>query len=328
MAATAANLPMKRTLLAFVTLTLSWGAAPCPNPQPIGTGTTLPELADFFFGDRDYASAILLATNSRTGEGFPYLSNPDNIVKGVLDNPRCVPGGSNYPACRSVCIPEITEAQRSRGRYEAYLRAISDMSIPEPWEVQRKLVEFPPDQPITVTTWIRADQVKNFTTTAPSDTWVTLEPQVQRFCQAFARGHNEDPDQLTLRLEQRFGLPPASNKTTFVRIRLARPGQDIIFRPCMNPSTSSTNCPLGPPDESNPQHALWIYRQYYYSFGQARPSSYPWTSLGYTFDWAARIHATGDNEFQKFGESEFVIRKGAPIEVIGAQSTAEYCKPR
>ena len=96
----------------------------------------------------------------------------------------------------------------------------------------------------------------------------------------------------------------------------------------MNPSTSSTNCPLGPPDDSNSQHALWIYRQYYYSFGQARPSSYPWTSLGYTFDWAARIHAAGDNEFQKFGESEFVIRKGAPIEVIGAQSTAEYCKPR
>jgi hypothetical protein len=38
-------------------------------------------------------------------------------------------------------------------------------------------------------------------------------------------------------------------------------------------------------------------------------------------------HAAGDNEFQKFGESEFVIRKGAPIEVVGAQSTAEYCKP-
>lgn len=318
---------MKRFLLAFVTLSLAW-AAPCPKPQPIDTGSTLPELADFYFGDRNFASAILLATNSRTSEGFPYLSNPDNIVKGVLDNPRCAPGGSNFPVCRSVCIPEITEAQRLRLRYEAYLRAIDDMSIPEPWEVQRKLVEFPADRPITVATWIRADQVKNFTTTAPSDTWVTVEPQVQRFCQAFAKGHNEDLDQLTLRLEQRFGLPAANNKTTFLRIRLVRPGQDIIFRPCMNPSTISTDCPLGPPDESNQQHALWIYRQYYYSFGQARPSSYPRTSLGYTFDWAARIHAAGDNEFQKFGESEFVIRKGAPIEVVGVQSTAEYCKPR
>ena len=119
-------------------------AAPCPKPQQIDTGSTLPELADFHFGDRGFASAILLATNSRTSEGFPYLSNPDNIIKGVLDNPRCVPGGSNFPVCRSVCIPEITEAQRLRLRYEAYLRAIDDMSIPEPWEVQRKLVEFPP----------------------------------------------------------------------------------------------------------------------------------------------------------------------------------------
>ena len=84
MAATAANLPMKRTLLAFVTLTLSWGAAPCPNPQPIGTGTTLPELADFFFGDRDYASAILLATNSRTGATLQVFVTSTGQLLGTL----------------------------------------------------------------------------------------------------------------------------------------------------------------------------------------------------------------------------------------------------
>jgi hypothetical protein len=140
---------MKRILLAFVTLTMA-RAAPCPKPQPIDTGSTLPELADFYFGDRDYASAILLATNSRTGEGFPYLSNPNNIVKGILDNPRCVPGGSNFPVCRSVCIPEITEAQRSRARYEAYLRAISDMSIPEPWRFSASWWSF---RPISRSRW-------------------------------------------------------------------------------------------------------------------------------------------------------------------------------
>src|SRR5689334_1648612 len=102
---------MKRILLALAAAAMP-GSATCPNPQPIATGNTLPELAGFYFGDRDYAGAILLATNSRTAEGFPYLSNPDNIVKGVLDNPRCVPGGPNFPTCRSVCIPEITEAQR------------------------------------------------------------------------------------------------------------------------------------------------------------------------------------------------------------------------
>lgn len=320
--------PLIRTLCigALMALYLE-GATPCPKLQQIASGSSLTELADFYYGDRDFASAILLATNSRTTEGFPYLSDPNNIIEGILDNPRCAPGAANYPTCRSVCIPEFTEAQRSRARYETYLRAISDMSIPEPWKVVRKLVEFPPDRPITVATWIRADQVKNFTNKAPSDTWVTVEPWVQRFCQAFSKTHNEDPDQLTLRLEQRFGLPPANNKTTFLRIRLARPIEDVIFRPCMNPSASSTNCPLGPPAQADPQHANWIYRQYYFSFGQARPSSYPWTSLGYTFDWAPRIHAAGDTEFQKYGESEFVIRQGAPIEVLGAQTTAEYCKP-
>ena len=48
------------------------------------------------------------------------------------------------------------------------------------------------------------------------------------------------------------------------------------------------------------------------------------TNLGYTFDWAPR--GTASHEFQRFGESEFVIPAGAPIEVIGATSTAEYCR--
>ena len=40
-----------------------------------------------------------------------------------------------------------------------------------------------------------------------------------------------------------------------------------------------------------------------------------------------RWRVRGDNgEFVRYGESEFVIPAGTPIEVLGAVSTAEYCR--
>jgi len=193
---------------------------------------------------------------------------------------------------------------------------------------------FPPDHEITVATWIREPQIKSlqdssgtWISTAPYDVWVTVEPNLQRFCAAYASGHAGNRAQLTLRLEQRLGLPPASGKSKFVRIRLAHPGQDVIFRPCMYPVTASTNCPIGPPPaDIDENHRNWLYRQYYSSYGQARLSSFPWTSLGYTFDWAPAAHADSDTDFQKYGESEFVIHKGAPIEIFGVLDTLDYCK--
>jgi hypothetical protein len=214
------------------------------------------------------------------------------------------------------------------------MKAIFDMALPEPWETVRKLVEFTPDKEIVVATWIRAAQIPSlqdaggqWKTSASSDIWVTVEPNLRRFCTAFTNGHGRAVDQLTLRLEQRLGLPPASNKSKFVRIRLPHPSQDVIFRPCMYPATASTNCPLGPPPAGVPDsHKNWIYRQYYSSYGQSRMSSFPWTSLGYTFDWAPAANADENTDFHKYGESEFVIRAGAPIEIIEALDTLDYCK--
>jgi hypothetical protein len=136
MAGTASPSTYKRTLLAFVTLTLAWGRR---HVQPAANryGSTL-RTGRLLLRRPRLRQRHPAATNSRTGEGFPYLSSPDNIVKGILDNPRCVPGGSNYPACRSVCIPEITEAQ-GLGAATSVMRAISDMSIPEPWEVSARV---------------------------------------------------------------------------------------------------------------------------------------------------------------------------------------------
>jgi hypothetical protein len=146
---------------------------------------------------------------------------------------------------------------------------------------------------------------------------------LKEFCRAFARAHDGNPDELTLRLEERLGLPPAAGDTTFLRIRLRQATAKTIFRPCSDPATAKAHCEAGPPSEKdNPEYAPWFYKQYYSAYGLPRPNLYPWTGLGYTFDWAQG----SDGQFLRYGESEFVIPRGAPIEVLGSMSTAEYCQ--
>ena len=303
-------------ILALTAFSPLW-ASPCPLVHKVEQGDTLVELANFYFGDQHYDSAILFATNSRASDGFQFILDSDNIGK-----------------IEKVCIPDITEAQRLRSRYETYRHAILDMALAEPWEKADNLVTFPADHEVTAITWIREEQVKLFQDAsgswihaAPLELWVTVEPNLQKFCAAYSTAHGGNRAQVVFRLEQRLGLPPASNKTKFVRIRLANPTQAVIFRPCMYPSTAAASCPVGPPPaDIDEGHRNWLYRQYYSSYGQSKVSSFPWTSLGYTFDWAPAAHGDSDTDFQKYGESEFVIRKGAPIEIVGAVATLDYCK--
>ncbi|HXO18393.1 MAG TPA: hypothetical protein VOA87_00560, partial [Thermoanaerobaculia bacterium] len=48
---------------------------------------------------------------------------------------------------------------------------------------------------------------------------------------------------------------------------------------------------------------------------------YPWTGLGYTWDWAA------DNR-DHHGESEFVAPTGTQVTVESVTPIAEYCRPK
>ncbi len=300
------NLHMLAKFLAIALFGVSSYAAPCFLSHTVAPGDTLPDLGSFYFGNRDFASAILIATNSRASEGFSFISDPYRLAGGA-----------------AVCIPDALEAQRSRARYATYEKAVAGMTTTQPWETTQALVTFPSNKEVTVATWTRANQVGKYKDTAPQDTWITVEPHLKEFCRAFAKAHNGNADELTLRLEQRLGLPPAAGDTTLVRIRLRNVTPKTIFRPCSDPATGTAHCEAGPPsDKSNPEYAAWFYKQYYSSYGLPRPNLYPWTSLGYTFDWAQG----GDGGFVRYGESEFVIPAGAPIEVLGSVSTAEYCR--
>lgn len=94
-------------------------------------------------------------------------------------------------------------------------------------------------------------------------------------------------------------------------------------------SKSASNPPIATPTRPDPRkvqqarNRFWFLNTYYNRF--ALPNPYPWTSLGYTFDWATE---SGSSDFVQFGESEFVIPPNVDLQFVSATDTATYCAPQ
>jgi hypothetical protein len=221
-------------------------------------------------------------------------------------------------AGQRVWIPDEQTAIELRSEDEAYGKAVHAASLLRSLHKDAPLRAIPPGTAeAQVVTWARAGSTFSISTTVPftlkvtHDIWVTIAPALQEFCKKL---HLKDP---TLRLEQRLGLPPGSGDTIFVQIRvpLASAGTNF-FRPCLDPRITTSTCPVaGSPSTQPSWYPTWFYQQYYGSYGV--PYQYPWTGLGYTYDWAASP--------SHFGESEYVIHTGATVQVESIIPTAEYC---
>ncbi|GAA6136523.1 hypothetical protein NBRC116583_02700 [Arenicella sp. 4NH20-0111] len=297
-------------------------ASDCEATPKVLSNTSLSGLADYWFGSPDFQFAILTATNARAGDPrFDFISNPNILA-----------AGSN------VCIPQIAEAERLKLRFDGYLEAVHDMALAEPSEVVNSLDAVPSSGAVTVVSWVRSDQAKGFgrpgsTYTSSGNIWVTLAPHVQEFCKDFVKNNSNNPDRLNLRLEQRLGLAPASSKTHFIELKINTPADGkSLFRPCGDSSVTTTSCALQAPTSCNindkicHQKADFFYQQYYSSYGSARPVEFPWTSLGYTFDWAYKEAGLGGRfDFIQVGESEYVVPPNTEMEVVSTLTTAEYC---
>ncbi len=218
-----------------------------------------------------------------------------------------------------------------------YLSAVREASQPELAPVSNALVSVDLNHPVKVVTWTRRERVPDYkskTTPANKDTWVTVDPYLRIFCREYVKSHGADPGDLSRRLQQRLGLPPDSMNDTFVELTVNPKDVSQLFRPCSDPSPTPKTC--GPAIARTPaelksdlndpkkkqelQNRYWFLNNYYSSF--ASKYQYPWTSLGYTFDWAPTD--VGDDVI-RFGESEFIVPAGAPIQFVSAEDTVAYC---
>ena len=152
------------------------------------------------------------------------------------------------------------------------------------------------------------------------DTWITAEPHLKDRCGTFPR------DRLVSRIEQLLGLPPgAGTNRQFVTFKVAR---DRVFRPCADPSVTTTSCPALPASAAygggtaaSDAHLAWLAGQLMRSYrvGQGQDQiGHPFTGLGYTYDWSP-------DSPNHVGLSEYVARKGSEIHDVQVFTTEAYC---
>lgn len=222
--------------------------------------------------------------------------------------------------CGSMGIPWGT----MRSRYQL---AIRDAEVAEPDEVAHDLTAITLGEPgllwkgtgkdrrVLVVTWTdsrRFDRKVGRAVALREEQWVTVAPQVQRFCRPIDTTRHE----LELRLEQLLGLPPGRGSRRFVELWV-RPAD--LFRPCPDPEITDHECRLEGAPGAIPgvddAHRRWLEAWKRKAY---RRGGFPLTRLGYTYDWG--------NPYSEQGLSEFVVRPRATVLVADVEPTREYCR--
>jgi len=141
--------------------------------------------------------------------------------------------------------------------------------------------------------------------------WITTAPELLQ------RMKKENPLDVDMRLKQLLGLPPSSVYKHFVEFWV-RPRD--LFRPCPDNEITDSQCGLCFAENTDPAYISWINENRISRYYKCKLSDkYPWTQLGYTYDWNA------DNETH-VGLSEFVIGYNKDIKVKAIYTTKEYLK--
>ena len=204
--------------------------------------------------------------------------------------------------------------------------AIKDAEIAEPEEIYRELtaiVEYnrslvwkgeqghSPVLMVTWTSWESYSDKKGQEMVIGQDVWVTAVPEIKNFLQRH-QVHN-----LSLRMEQLLGMLPGSGKAMFVELWV---NPEDLFRPSPDPEISDHEAELEFPCS---ERFLKVSEEHKNWFNSLKKKSYdkngfPWTRLGYTYDWG--------NPDSEVGLSEFVIKKGATVEIHRVSLTEDYGK--
>ena len=219
---------------------------------------------------------------------------------------------------RGVTTSATLEAQ--------YRAAIADARTAEPDEIVTTLAPLVPsndsllwgptaDAPrrVLVVTWGGPETLSGAaagdTVTAAEDVWVTVAPRLQRFCRSLDR----TGEALSLRLAQRLGLPPDVDYTQFVELWV-RPAD--LVRPCPDPEVSDRECERSAPVPTKHVRVSESHREWFRELKRTPygPDGYPFTGLGYTYDWNPATDEVGPSEFVLRAEEGAVIKARFPTE--------------
>ena len=127
----------------------------------------------------------------------------------------------------------------------------------------------------------------------------------------------ESAENVEYRLKQLLGLPPTSDYKYFIEFWVK---PEDLFRPCPDKEITDNKCDLCYPNDNDSVHIKWIDSLRVKSYYDCELySKYPWTQLGYTYDWNAQNKS-------HTGLSEFVIDTNKNVVINKFYSTADYLK--
>lgn len=154
------------------------------------------------------------------------------------------------------------------------------------------------------------------------EVWVTGAPEVQDRCRDFS-------GDVEMRLRQLFGFPPDYKISHFVLMDVK---EKDVFRPAADGDTQTTlpcSCPMPVscgeafPAQVSTGHVRWFADQMLNSYLLREASwirsGFPWTRLGYTYDWKPGA--------DRYGASEYVIRANSTVTVTDIKPIKDYCSP-
>lgn len=201
-----------------------------------------------------------------------------------------------------------------------YQAAVADAKDAEPSEIVDTLVAINPANMtiprdaqgrvlmVTWTSYKGYDALVGKDTSLAVEVWTTAGHSFQDFCKKSGLTGAD----LNLRLEQLLGVPPHNGKDRVVELWVP---VDAMFRPSADPEITDSVAQLDFPPGTPQAHIDWYNALEATSYGA---NGYPWTRLGYTYDWYP--------DMSDVGLSEFVVSKGSTVGINAVATQDEYCK--
>lgn len=142
-------------------------------------------------------------------------------------------------------------------------------------------------------------------TTGSGEVWVFTAEEVYDWGQS-----NEYTGDMVLRMEQLIGLPPQDGKTHFTLMWV---DPDDLFRPSADPDIDTETGAVDFPEGTDEDYIRWYNENAEYSY---EPHRYPWTRLGYTYDWSE-----GGTDY---GLSEYILKENSRATVERTFTNEEF----